>query len=144
MASTVPAFKTALQALLEPAVPAATVRVGAGDPDTLGVQAAIIGNAKNRALQFPCGMRIPGSPINETYDVDVHASVVGPVIETHETLLLIAYGLIDAIVASVIAWDPLPTGVSAVVPADSEDGENVGDGWREAFVTQTLHVTARI
>jgi hypothetical protein len=144
MASSVPAFKTALKSRLTATLKTAQVSYGAGNPDALGKQAIIVGPAKNRVLEHVCGMGISGAPINETYDVDVIVSVIGPEQETHEALSLIAYGLVDGIVSSVLSWNPLPSGVDIVVPVESEDGENSGEGWREAFVTQTLHVTARI
>lgn len=144
MTSSVPSFKTALKSRLATALTPAKVSYGAGNPDALGKRAVIVGPAKNRVLEHVCGMTIAGAPINETYDVDVIVSVIGPEQESHEALSLIAYGLVDGIVTSVLSWAPLPTGINAVVPVESEDGENSGDGWREAFVAQTLHVTARI
>ena len=92
MASSVPAFKTALKSRLATALTtASTVTYGAGNPDALGKRAVIVGPAKNRVLEHVCGMTIAGAPINETYDVDVIVSVVGPEQESHEALSLIAY-----------------------------------------------------
>jgi len=141
MTSTIPAFKTALAARLKPAIAAlAEVYYGLADPNKMGSKVLLIGPAKNRTLEFVAGM----SQANESYDVEIIASVVGPVQESFETLVALAYGVIDATISNILAWDALPSGVNNVIPSESEDDEAVGDGFREAYVKQTLHVQARI
>jgi hypothetical protein len=141
MTSTVPAFKSALKTRLASSLASlAEVYYGAASPNKMGAKVLLIGPAKNRTLEFVAGM----SQANESYDVEVIASVIGPVQETHEALAALAYGIIDGTISSVLSWAALPSGVNNIIPGESEDEEAVGDGFREAYVKQTLHVQARI
>jgi len=139
MTSTVPAFKTALASRLRAALSCA-VYYGDPAPDKMADRAVMIGGAKREPLEWVCGM----SQANEVYDLDVAVSILGPEQETHETLLALAYGINADIVTSVLGWGSLPAGVNQVIPAASEDFEDVDGGWREAGVVQTFHVIARI
>lgn len=138
-ASTIPAFKTALKVLLDAAISTAEVYYGTGDPEQMAESAVIIGPARSDPLAFTCGM----TQANETYDIDVISSVARSSVEPYETLVEEAYALNDQVVAAVLGWDTLPTGVNNVIPAESDDTENVGDGWREAAVKQRIRVTGR-
>lgn len=155
MKSSVPAFKAALLARLQadPDITGTDLTVSWGDPypDRAGAEAIFIGQTTNRALDFTCAL----SQANETYEVEVRVSVTGSHLEPAPWAR--AYELADAVAESARSWNqdtvsPLPTGawgsVNVVMPGASTDDESlISDGKttsREAGVTLTLHVTARI
>jgi hypothetical protein len=132
MQSHVPAVKTALKDRLKATLgTTAEVYYGSGDPGKMGSRAVLIGPVKNRKTDFTCGM----TQANESFDIEVMTSVVGPLQDSFEALVKVAY--------DILAWD-YSAAANTIVPADSSDDEAVGDGFREAVVKQTLHVMARI
>jgi fumarylacetoacetate (FAA) hydrolase family protein len=140
MQSHVPAVKTALKDRLKATLgTTAEVYYGSGDPGKMGSRAVLIGPVKNRKTDFTCGM----TQANESFDIEVMTSVVGPLQDSFEALVKVAYDINDAIVTDILAWD-YSAAANTIVPADSSDDEAVGDGFREAVVKQTLHVMARI
>lgn len=142
MVSSIPALKKALLARLTTDLASLSeVHYGA-DSEKMGDDILLIGKASNPHMDYLAAM----TAANESYDIEIISSVVGPIQALYSSLVDRAFAINDAAVASVLAWKDADYGgvVDIIVPMGAADDEAVGDGWHEAAVTQTLHVTARI
>ncbi|MEI6724605.1 MAG: hypothetical protein WCN81_00105 [Actinomycetes bacterium] len=147
MQSSVPAFKLAFTARIAAVItgPHALAYWGNPLPKGLPKEAALVGPTKSRDLVWRGGM----TQANETYEIEVVVSVLGPIQKSQEELLTRAYALNDLIISDVIgAWKALDYGgvVDIVLPGSATDAELIDDAGkdREARITQSYSVTAKI
>jgi hypothetical protein len=116
-------------------------------PTKWPAKAVIIGKVSGWQLTFVCGM----SQANEEYDLEIIANYAGSAQNSNTTYEDGAYGLMVAVLASLVTWhtgDNLVTGtwgqVNAIIPSAAGDAEGLDEGGRDSTVTMTVHVTARL
>ena len=144
MRSSVPSLKSALTGRLQSDAGLAGVQVSYGNPypNMEEREAVFIGHARAKPWELVASM----TQANEDYTLAILVSVVAPSIETAETLEARAYELAAVVTASIIDWRN--TGydghAAVIVPGESEDDESLDKSLREASVTLSFDVKARV
>lgn len=145
MTSSIPAFKAALLARLiaDESLDGVGLSRGNPYPSRASDEAVFIGSATAQPLDYMGAM----TSANEVYSVDVLVSVIGSSQTAYADLEDRAHAIADVVRASVHSWRLEgfgDTGALMVSPGELRDEENLDDSGREASVTLSIDVTARV